>query len=89
MQLRGLQNKPIEIISLSNNNSLSILYAEKKSNFNHVYFKNLNNNNLNNNLSGSLNFYETNITINNSLFFINSKLDDHLNIKDQNLCYQL
>ena len=80
MQFRGLKNKPIVLKSLSNGNSLSILYAEKESNFNYVYFKNLNNNNLNKNLSGSLNFYETNININNSLFYKNNTLDDHINI---------
>jgi len=80
MQLKGNKSNFIKFIAKSNNNSLCILYAKRVSNFNYVVFKNLSNHSLNNFITGSLSFYESDITINNSLFLNNSMLDDHLNI---------
>lgn len=95
IELDGNQDSPIVIKSSSikntsnNNNSLMhggiyILNSKKKSRINYAEFNNLGNNyNGYNQFTGSITFYNTNVTILNSKF-VNNNSEDNLNIIKSN-----
>jgi len=84
VQFIGTANHPIIFTSTDSSGTLLIYQSSKESNLNHVIFENLSeSHNSIWDLTGAVNFYESNVSINN-VRFINNYSEDALNVVRSN-----